>query len=64
MKIVIEIDDTRTDVLAVLTAMDGPGLELIGVDGAHAGCRVYGLLREGCVFGPYDIVPLYRGAEA
>jgi hypothetical protein len=60
MKIVLDIGDTRADVPAVLAAMDGDGAELIGVNGWHVGCRITGLLREGCVFGPYDIVPLDR----
>ena len=61
MKIVIDIGDSRADQRAVLAAMDGDGLDLVGVDGWHVGCDLVGVLREGCVFGPYDIEPITVG---
>jgi hypothetical protein len=47
MRIVIDIGDSAADVPAVLAVMDGDGLELVGVDGAHVGCRIAGIVEEG-----------------
>ena len=44
MQIVVDIGDSAADVPAVLAAMDGPGLELVGVDGSHVGCRIAGIV--------------------
>jgi hypothetical protein len=46
-RIVIDIGETAADVPAVLAAMDGDGLELVGVDGSHVGCRIAGIVEEG-----------------
>ena len=43
MRIVLDIGDSAADVPAVLAAMDGDGLELVGVDGSHVGCRFAGI---------------------
>jgi hypothetical protein len=45
--IVIDIGETAADVPAVLATMDGDGLELVGVDGSHVGCRIAGIVEEG-----------------
>jgi hypothetical protein len=63
MKIVIDIGESMADVPAILAAMDGDGLTLTGVNGTQIGCRIAGFLREGCVFGPYDITPLINRAH-
>lgn len=44
--VVLDLGGTAADVESVLSVMDGDGLELVGVDGSHVGCRVIGLLRE------------------
>jgi hypothetical protein len=44
VKIVIDIGESSADASAVLWAMDGDGLELVGVDGSHVGCRIAGIV--------------------
>jgi hypothetical protein len=46
MRIVLDLGDTAADVPAILAAMDGDGLELVGVDGSHVGCRIAGIIRN------------------
>jgi hypothetical protein len=47
MRIVFDIGDSDADVPAVLRAMDGDGLELVGVNGWEVGCRIAGIVEEG-----------------
>jgi hypothetical protein len=47
MRIVLDIGESADDVPSVLRAMDGDGLELVGVDGSHVGCRITGIVEEG-----------------
>lgn len=47
MRIVLDIGESGADVPAVLRAMDGDGLDLVGVDGSHVGCRIAGIVEEG-----------------
>jgi hypothetical protein len=56
MKIVIDIGETQADAVAILQAMDGDELELVGTDDSHVGCRIYGVLNEGGFFS--TVVPL------
>jgi hypothetical protein len=63
VKIVIDIGDSQMgpdNQREVIRRMTRDGLELVGANGWHVGCLAAGVLREGCVFGPYDIVPLAR----
>ena len=44
--IVLDIGTSKADVPAILKAMDGDGLEIVGVDGSHVGARIVGFLYE------------------
>jgi hypothetical protein len=61
MRIVLDIGDSAADVPAVLRAMDGFGLELVGVDGSHVGCRIVGIVEEGHpgFLDPDKVEPVY-----
>jgi hypothetical protein len=61
MKIVIDIGDSRMgpdNQREVIRRMDGDGLDLVGVNGWHVGCRVTSRWLSGGDEQPYTVEPL------